>query len=531
MLAADENAIVYSIGSHGFMRYNNETGEIDQLFGSEGFTFQTMLQGVVAARVVNETELFLATRTSGGGKVLRYVYDADKPDTRPNTLRVYALRGSETLKLAEQVFEARYQDTNMVLETYFAPPALSDVPAAPDIAARPAATDIDEAAEQLITRVLAGEGPDVIIMDDLPYSAYARQGLFEDVADLAESSGVAVFITDSLRDENGKLPLVPSHFSFPVLLGDLEDNTPNSLDELVNGVLARPTFTQAFPDWQLVTLEESDRPQVHFNTLDEISIVLLRANLSAVLPGMTRVDGENVEKLLLAVQRVAQHYDLQNQPNMGMPLYGIYVEYLFTDRYMPSGVTAMAQGGAGQYWGKMDTFQLLRTVYSGRPIIPYPPGTSKRENYKSGFYGAALPTLAQAVYTPINLMGINVDANNKEGARAFVELMLSKEMQTPNLYEGLPVTMAAMEQQYDDAMRINDMFSLEDAVLEPEEEVIFNYEAIFAELEYPYEYFPALEDAFIQQAQLYCTGAITIQQAVSEIESAMELYLQERYNG
>ncbi len=536
-LITDAAGNFYSFSRQGVTQYNPETDESANLMGAAGFTFQSSLDTLVDIRVENEKDFTIVTSRVGGGKVLRYVYDENKTDTRGKTLNIFTLRQNETLKLAVQIFELRNPDTNVIVETYFDKygahggvlnPNGEDLEVNNNMAQGGPipATLIDDAAKDLITRVLAGKGPDLIVLDDLPYASYARQGMFEDIAGIALESGVTPSIISSL-EASGVLPYIPALVTVPVLLEDLAGSRPQSFDALIDAALSYPGYENMVYDEAQLTYaprEPQDRPQVYFQNVSELAALMLKANLPAVLENGTRVNTQSLKTLLETVGRLNEHYGLQSEREpeflgaYSVPYLGRTAPY-----HTPQGATVMGMSGANQFWGELDTFYLLSLVKNSRPFLPTTTEDGLQRFYRPGFYGSALPGMGATVFTPVNLMGVSALGANKEDARAFIRLALSDEMQNVDLLEGLPVTVPGQKIVYDMTMLHHSRFQFS-----KDEDVHFDYEALFAQLAYPYAYYPVLEEAFIAQAEAYCAGSATLDEALTQIERQVDIYLNER---
>lgn len=98
-------------------------------------------------------------------------------------------------------------------------------------------------------------GPDIILLNDLPYESYAKQGILTDLSDalmpLVKSNELFPNISTAYRQGN-TIYATPLRFSFPVLWGKSDIlNQVHSLHDLA-------LYKKAHPDEPLYQYEEPD---------------------------------------------------------------------------------------------------------------------------------------------------------------------------------------------------------------------------------------------------------------------------------
>ena len=108
-------------------------------------------------------------------------------------------------------------------------------------------TTQSDALKTLNTEIMAGNGPDVIILDGLSAESYIEKGLLEDISDvinpLVEDGTIFKNIADVYTND-GKIYQMPTSFKYPILLGNKEDiDSVSDLDSLVE--LTKKLSTQS----------------------------------------------------------------------------------------------------------------------------------------------------------------------------------------------------------------------------------------------------------------------------------------------
>ncbi len=80
---------------------------------------------------------------------------------------------------------------------------------------------MDDMLKNLATEIAAGNGPDILVMDDIPFDSYAEKGVLADLSDLREGMRAEDWFANVIDAfaKDGKLYAIPMTFSVPVLGG------------------------------------------------------------------------------------------------------------------------------------------------------------------------------------------------------------------------------------------------------------------------------------------------------------------------
>lgn len=145
------------------------------------------------------------------GKVALYQYDSNVPTVPENLVSVYSLREQDAVRQAIAQFQAENPDTFVRYEV-----GLSGI----DAKSR------EDAVKKLNTELMAGKGPDVIILDELPVKSYEEKGILKDLKPHIDGfTGDAALlpnIVDAFTQE-GSVYMMPVSFSLPMVAGRQED--------------------------------------------------------------------------------------------------------------------------------------------------------------------------------------------------------------------------------------------------------------------------------------------------------------------
>ena len=147
-------------------------------------------------------------------------------------LRLYTLKENENLWQSAKLFMEKYPKYPVVIEV--------------GISEEDGKT-VSDAIRSLNTEIMAGNGPDIILMDGLPIEDYIEKGGLEDLSDMMESvkeNGEEFFENVLSSYEKGeKVYAIPSRSSVPIIIGKEGAVTPEEVKTL-SGTLKTRTEEQ-----------------------------------------------------------------------------------------------------------------------------------------------------------------------------------------------------------------------------------------------------------------------------------------------
>ena len=97
-----------------------------------------------------------------------------------------------------------------------------------------------DALKNLSTEIMAGNGPDILMLDGLPVDSYVEKGMLEDLSDVAAQAEDLFENLMAGMEEDGKLYGIPLRFSIPLVEADTQ--YPTSMASCW-----RPSFTMRAP--------------------------------------------------------------------------------------------------------------------------------------------------------------------------------------------------------------------------------------------------------------------------------------------
>lgn len=436
-------------------------------------------------------------------KLYRYKYSKDAPATPSTEIKLYSINDCPELRQAIAIFQKQNPDMCVTLEV--------------GVSGGDAVT-VSDALRTLNTNILAGKGPDIMVLDGMPINSYMEKGLLADLSETLKNAGVDTQIFENIKkpyEKDKKIMALPIRFAIPLVQGKKEfvDDITN-LDTFAAQVekLKKENPSQKYilgekDPKELVDLfypESSPSWIKEDGTLEQAKLTEFYTSLKKLYDSEEHVDNGGVETMMVA--SASGGLSFSNYLNMSMGMWPLIDESAFLNAgILTSGFEFAYMNGVNKGLGDY---------------------TSKIMNGQS-----------ENVFIPITTMGISSKSANPEAASKFIGYLFSKEGQTINQGSGLPVNKEA----FDVEMDLNDEL-VEDNVLSFKQK---SGKEISVKIDRPNESelkvvkdwigslnTAALTDDVIkaaveEQAQQCLTGEITAEQAAKSVIQKVNLYLSE----
>lgn len=204
------DVIVYA--NHEGVFYHTRGGEIsEQLINGSLNSLGDTSIGMGSIVMMDEENFLIYIQSAAEGyKLLRYTFDKQAPAMPEKELTVYALEDSTFLRQVAASYQRTHQDVYVNLEIGMSG---SD------------GKTTEDALTALSADILAGTGPDVLILDGIPIDSYVEKGILADihtiVDEIEKTDGIFSNIRDAY-DDNGAVYTFPARFYVSLILGDAQ---------------------------------------------------------------------------------------------------------------------------------------------------------------------------------------------------------------------------------------------------------------------------------------------------------------------
>lgn len=405
--------------------------------------------------------LLLLSYAGGSSKLHYYAYDENyTPDTQ-DVLTIWAMQDSYTLRAAVGAYSEAHPGTYVKVEL--------------GRTGQDASLTNEDIIRGLNAQLLGNSCPDVLILDDLPASGYAKNGILLDLTGLLDIENCYNTIMQAYC-YNGKTYAYPGHFTMPICYVPAEYTPPASLADIA-------------------ALCEEPHNFV-FDNYTNMFALFYAGYSSRIFPQGAGVDEAALREFIYETGRIAAALSLTPH---GETYYGGYGSMGYIT---PQSLGAMTENAAR--CAADTTLDVLDTAVAFSMAGPkkiYPlPG----ESYVPGFAGA-----------------IPMGAQNMKAAKQFLQLVLTDPtIQGDKLHEGLSVIKGSQQQTYDAYMsRLDDP-----AAPAPK----LDWNRMIEGLRVPSITEAALRDIVFYHTALYYEGDATLSAAVEAVLQNTRLYFDER---
>lgn len=491
--AENDNSIIFA-DYKGIFHYTTGGAVVEELVQGEQTALSNSGAIFYGVYMQDETHLFVAGNNGMEGALYSYTYDADASANLNQELNIYALQDSDTLRQAVILFRQEYADIYVNLEI-----GMTD----------DNGVTLEDALKTLSTDILAGNGPDVLILDGMPVDSYVEKGILTDISDVVDEVKASDGLVDSIvkdSTKDGKIYAIPTRFLVSFITSDQQ-------------TVDAGKSTQALAD-RIETLakDKSTTYVVQQKMAEELLLDFYNVDSQNWVKEDGSLDETKVSDYLTQVKRI---YDVDDHRDIES--YGNFSESGMFDGYRYGTLDSMdlfAETCKVEFGtiADVEDFQLMLSA-----------GTTD-----GAVYGV-LSNGGTSSYVPFLQAGV-VSGGNEDAGKAFVKTLLGKEAGASN--NGIPVNEAALKDQINALMGRTEtsmsfnrygsdkMYTIEYRSMTQEEA-----DTILAQLEAVEQ--SALTDRTIQnlvieQGTSYVKGEQNLEETVNEITKKVNLYLAEQ---
>lgn len=507
----EEEDVLYLAGKKGLYRHVIGGSVIEQVIDGSLSSLSNPAMSLMGILSLDNNE-FLALFS--GGKLVRFTYDPNVPTVPDEKLKVYSLKENDLIRQAISLYQTA--NPTVFVEYEIGMEENSSITR-------------EDALKNLNTKIMAGNGPDVLILDNLPMDSYIDKGFLKDLSPvLEEMTGEnALFenIVDSF-EQDGSIYAVPCEISLPAVYG--KEEYISQMKDLNSMADTVEKMREDYPEKNLVAI------------CSEKGIMKMFA-MSSVPAWKTQsgdIDTEKISDFLIQTKRI---YDAQMD---GLPqeiieqwnsvnedciqYYGYgredseYFRWGLDDIRYIGGGSLLESGYFSYSYGYAMTTSVSRIKNFEDTTIIQMPGQSKK------------------VFYPRTMVGISTTSNNADQAEDFLRVLLGKENQS-STFIGFPVNQAAFEEGFvidESNLDENGVYGviassdgeghyIEMDIYWLDEEQINDIRNWMESVDTPYIEDIMLEDAVYEEGTKYMEGSQSLDEAVAAIEEKVALYMAE----
>lgn len=487
-----EEQEVFYCTNKGLYRHIKDGSAVELVIDSSLNSLGDPDVGLISMEATKDDAFYVLAVDSQSAKLLHFTYSADT-DTVPETeLKAWSLY--ENSELMQNISQYQKENPEVYVDLEVGVTEDNGVTAS-------------DALKNLSTEIMAGNGPDILMLDGLPVDSYVEKGMLEDLSDVAAQAEDLFENLMAGMEEDGKLYGIPLRFSIPLVEADTQYlEKIQDLESLADVV---EEMGAADPDKNISS--------PYFDG------VMLAAQLyDACSPAWIREDGTiDEEKLEEFYTQLGRIYDPEKYIETDYGVFGEgyqnYVSAISSETLQL--YCDKLQIGFGGIWSD-STFAQLATTMMDKEGISYKPLIGQAEH----------------VFLPKAVAGVSSKSGMKEEAKRFVQFLLTEEAQMAAQGGGLPVNQKALESlidHIDAGMTIGSSMSndpdsyVEMTIQKPSAEITDQFIAYIKEADTPALTNEIIRNAVLSQAGECLEGKIAPQEAVRAVTDQVDLYLAE----
>lgn len=505
----DNDSVLYLIGDKGIHRHVVGGNMMEQVVDGNLSMLSNPSYTIKSALMIEEDEFIVLFSNH---KLLRFTYDPNVPAVPENVLTIYSLREDEDMRQAISMYQSKHPDTFVSYKI-----GITDG----DAVTR------EDALKKLNTEIMAGTGPDLIVMDEMPFDSYVEKGLLLDLTDYLRECSEKDPLYDNIIEAlkvDGKAYAAPATFHIPILMGK---------KDILSGITDLDSFGEA------VEILQKEHPGDDIIGICDAAGVMNRFAAVSAPEWLTESGTLNRESIGSYLEQCKRIYDAQ-MDDIRADILEAYAS--LDDRYR--------RGYSQSMWRTdwaiaNDIFHYIggdKYLLSGWLESPHAYdeciSLEKTEGYEdSGFVD--MQGECAHVFKPNTLLGISSVSTQPDAAKAFMDFFLSAEAQEN--YYSFPINKAAYASQ----AAVNEDWLSEDGaysylVLGTEDGISVSFTVYlaseeqtaalkekFASLNTAYIRDSILEDAVFNGGSAYIGGILTLEEALDEIEKQAAIYMAE----
>lgn len=431
-------------------------------------------------------------RSTMSSNSLLYRYREGAPIEPTETLTLYMLEDDPDVQQAVATFRDARPDVKVEVQVGLT----SDT-----------SLTVDDAVRALNADILAGTGPDVLVLDGLPLDDLAEQGLLLDLSDQLEmlrASGdyynhvLSAFATDS-----GCFAL-PGRFAVPAMMGE-----PSVLEEATS------------PEALAAYFETSEDTRAQLATMRIDALYL--ADLPNIVPDEAPVDEAELSSFFDAMKRLL----VIDEARSMMAEHGDdYWEYAFDQ----VGSRSASIGNLSGY------FLAAPEPPHGRFAAALLKNANDFSSSSVAEQNAEFPCSMELlkfgehqVFEPRSVVGVSAGSSSVDAAKEFVSHLLSREQQAHSQGLGLPVCKATIDDAIKFLSGYGIGFETAEGMVDYSADAFTDEEraAIHRMIETAtYACMPdkVVEDVLLDSLRAYCLDEMTLEEAVATTQQKINLY-------
>ena len=507
---------VYLVCSKGVYRHVIGGTVMEQVINGGLCSLSDPMKHVVKM-IRTEEESFMAAFSEG--KVSSFAYDPEISTVPSQTLTAYSLTENDILRQAIIRYQGAHPDVYVEYKVGMD---------------EEGGVTREDAVKKLNTEIMAGKGPDFLILDGLPVNSYVEKGVLADLtpylAELEKEEKILPNIKESFTAD-GKICMLPAALTVSMYMTDKENMTEVSdLSALADMI-------------EKLRSEHPGEGILETYSEDMILNALMPVSAPLWFTDAGQLDAAELSDYLEQTKRI---YDacMEGLPEELLQVYQGRAENTVGSSDEFSAYNDL-QGGGVQIVAGNEKVALgeLKNAYN----YAFLQSVKRSDNEENGTncQMALTPGNAKDSFRPYALMGVNAASARTELAGGLLREALSEDMQRMIYPVGFPVNEAGLETyletlggQLPEWGKPGEPFSgygfgdenglvVQMSVYVPTEQETKELFDLLSSVRTPYLYDAVVEDAVREAGKYYMEEQCSLEEAVEAVQKKLGIYMSE----
>ena len=424
-LLAGDKGDLYVFGKFG-VKHITKNGTVWELL-IDGYltSFSMPSYEIKDMQFVNGAAAAVFYKNTGGIALKEYTYSKDTPTTPTTEMIAYSLKENMCLRQIAAQYQLSHPDVKVTLQI--------------GLDKDSSLTEAD-AVKALNTELMAGKGPDLILLDGLNEDTYIQKGVLADMSEWTKDAEEIkqcfpnIITAYSTKD---KVYALPVHFTVPMLWGN-----KNIIDHV-----------RSLEDLAAYQIAHGAENLTSYKTAEEFICKFGKISSLSWFNGKGELQEDRIISFLEAIKTLekkgkkieyneAKGEKPPTPEEMQMPscspdeaLYVAY-QYAAVQFAKPSGMNDFLTCAAANRQIKDDHVTKLPSQ-SEEALFLINVDSAKKEISKGDF--TMLSAQQEGVFEPRSILGVNASSKKQDIAKDIIRMALSDSIQSVDIKDGFPV--------------------------------------------------------------------------------------------
>lgn len=499
LIPADDN-ILYIVCSKGIYRHVLGGSVMEQVVDGSMNSLNNPVYNIIdSVHLADDSFLILFS----GGRLMHYIYNADIPAVPGVKIRAYSLREDELLRQAISVYQSSHPENYVSYETGIE---------------EGSSETREDALKKLNTEIVAGNGPDIIILDDMPLDSCIEKGILMDLSPYIKELEKELLpgVLNSFQTEQG-LYALPAQLQLPLLVGDREDI--KDISDLVS-----------LADKAEELRQDTEAGILGTSSAEELLYMLTPVCAPAWLKEGKELDTDALRQFFIQCRRIwdaektgvtekmKENYETYMQEWSPEARETIYRSLSVKLSGYQFGQQKLAAGIVWDVWN----FSMATSSF-------------RLKGKENGSF-KALNGQASHIYIPMTIVGINAGTSHADAAGELLQILLGDKKLSWS--EAFPVNRTCLEEAFVNTYTDGDQLGVMGVTNDDEEcfdmelywaseEQLAALEQLMEEADSPYMRNEVLENAVYEAGMKVLSGEMDVDDGVEEVAGKAAIYLAE----